>query len=186
LLTTATYDPSSETFIINTPEIGAAKWWIGDLGLYCTHAAVYAQLIIDKRRYGVHAFVVPIRDPKTLKVLQGIEAGDVGPKSSFNNKDNGYAIFSNVRIPRQNMLMKYHVVSKEGVYSLQGDEKIAYATMLLTRSGITKILANTISKIVVIATRYSLVRTQFKDSKGQEVPILSYQTQQEKVIPRIA
>lgn len=186
LLTTATYDSSSETFVINTPEIGASKWWIGDLGLYCTHAAVYAQLIINGRKYGVHVFLVPIRDPKTMQVLQGIEAGDIGPKNAFNVKDNGYAIFNNVRIPRRNMLMKYHVVSSEGNYSVQGDEKIAYATMLLTRSNITKILANTISKIVTIATRYSLLRRQFKDGRGEEVPVLNYQTQQEKVIPRIA
>jgi acyl-CoA oxidase len=66
LMTTATYDAATESFIINTPEIGAAKWWVGDLGLYCTHAAVYAQLIINQRRYGVHAFVVPIRNPQTM------------------------------------------------------------------------------------------------------------------------
>jgi alkylation response protein AidB-like acyl-CoA dehydrogenase len=66
-------------------------------------------------------FLVPVRDPKTLTTLKGVEAGDIGPKITFQNKDNGYAIFTNVRIPRRNMLMKYHVVSKEGVYSLQGN-----------------------------------------------------------------
>jgi acyl-CoA oxidase len=147
--------------------VGATKWWIGDLGLYCNHAAVFAQLIINGKKYGVHAFLVPIRDPKTLKTLKGIEAGDIGPKNGFQNKDNGYVIFNNFRIPRRNMFMKYHVVSKEGVYSLQGDQKISYATMLLTRSRIVKILANVISKISTIATRYSLLRTQFKNSKGE-------------------
>ena len=186
LLTTATYDPSTESFVINTPEIGAAKWWIGDMGLYANHAAVFAQLIIGGKKYGVHSFLVPIRDPATLKPLKGIELGDIGPKHGFQNKDNGYAIFNNFRIPRRNMLMKYHLVSKEGVYSIQGDEKISYATMLLTRSGLTKILANQLVKATVIATRYSIVRTQFKNAKGQEIPVFDYQTQQEKVIPRIA
>ncbi len=46
LMTTATYDSQTETFIINTPSVGATKWWIGDLGLYCNHAALFAQLII--------------------------------------------------------------------------------------------------------------------------------------------
>lgn len=186
LLTTATYEAASETFIINTPEIGATKWWVGDLGVYCNHAAVYAQLIINQKRYGVHAFLVPIRDKTTLKTLNGIEAGDIGPKHGFQLKDNGYAIFNNLRIPRRNMLMKYHVVSKEGEYSLQGDEKISYATMLMTRSGITEILANAIAKITTIGTRYSLLRTQFKDKNGKEIPVLDYQAQQEKIIPRIA
>lgn len=38
--------------------------------------------------------------------------------------------------------------------------------MLMTRSGITQILANSLSKVSTIATRYSLVRKQFKDQKG--------------------
>jgi acyl-CoA oxidase len=71
-MTTAIYDRATETFIINTPEIGAAKWWVGDLGVYCNHAAVFAQLIIDEKKYGVHAFLVPIRDTKTLQVIKGI------------------------------------------------------------------------------------------------------------------
>lgn len=47
-------------------------------------------------------------------------------------------------------------------------------------------LSNNIAKMSTIATRYSLVRTQFKNANGQEIPVLDYQTQQEKVIPRIA
>jgi len=121
LMTTATYDSNNETFIINTPEAEAAKWWIGDLGLYCNYATVFAQLIINNKKYGIHAFLVPIRDPNTLKTFDGLEAGDIGPKLGFQNKDNGYAIFNNYRIPRRNMLMKYHIVSKEGQYSTKGD-----------------------------------------------------------------
>jgi acyl-CoA oxidase len=166
-MTTATYDPKTEEFIINTPDVNAAKWWIGDLGLYCNHAAVFAQLIINGKGYGVHVFIVPIRDPKTFKTLDGVEAGDIGPKLGFQNKDNGFAIFKNKRIPRVNMLMKYQVVSKEGVYSKRGDEKISYATMLLTRSGITEILSYSIAKSTTILVRYSLIRKQFKDSAGQ-------------------
>jgi hypothetical protein len=63
--------------------------------------------------------------------------------------------------------MKYHLVSKEGVYSLQGNLKISYATMLLTRAGIISILAKSSARMVTIATRYSLVRKQFKNNKGE-------------------
>lgn len=112
LETTATYNKDTDTFTINTPTISAAKWWIGDLGMHCTHAAIFAQLVIDKKKYGIHCFLVPVRDPKTFKTLPGVEAGDIGPKQGFNTKDNGYVIFNNTTIPRKNMLMKYHVVSK--------------------------------------------------------------------------
>lgn len=58
--------------------------------------------------------------------------------------------------------------------------------MLLTRAGIIKIIANSVARMAIIGTRYSLARTQFKDKKGQEIPVLNYQTQQEKILPRIA
>ena len=65
LETTATYNKENETFVINSPTIGSTKWWIGELGVYCTHSALFAQLIIDGKSYGLHTFLVPIRDPKT-------------------------------------------------------------------------------------------------------------------------
>jgi len=37
--------------------------------------------------------------------LPGIELGDIGPKIGYNSKDNGYIIFKNVRIPRENMVI---------------------------------------------------------------------------------
>ena len=61
-----------DAFIMNTPTISAVKWWPGDLGIICTHALVFAQLIVRKKNHGVHAFLVPIRDTKTMKVLPGI------------------------------------------------------------------------------------------------------------------
>jgi len=33
--------------------------------------------------------------------------GDIGPKFGFDTIDNGFLRLSNVRIPRENMLMKY-------------------------------------------------------------------------------
>jgi hypothetical protein len=42
------------------------------------------------------------------------------------------------------------------------------------------------SKAIMILTRYSLFRRQFKDNKGVDIPVLDYQLQQEKIFPRIA
>lgn len=82
--------------------------------------------------------------------------------------------------------MKYHKVSKKGDYELRGDEKVSYATMLMVRAALPSIAFDQLSKTVTIITRYSLVRSQFKDKSGREIPILDYQSQQEKVLPRIA
>ena len=39
---------------------------------------------------------------------------------------------------------------------------------------------------ITIAARYSCYRKQFKDSAAQEIPIIDYQLQQEKIIQRVA
>ena len=51
----------NDTFLINTPSISAAKFWPGDLGIFATHALVFAQMIVQGQKHGVHAFIVPIR-----------------------------------------------------------------------------------------------------------------------------
>jgi acyl-CoA oxidase len=46
--------------------------------------------------------------------------GDVGPKIGYNNMDNGYAMFDNVRIPRRNMAMRFAIVDEHGKYAKAG------------------------------------------------------------------
>lgn len=60
--TTATYDSSTQQFIINTPSEKDMKFWIGLLAKTATHAIVFAQLISKGNNEGVHAFVIKIRD----------------------------------------------------------------------------------------------------------------------------
>ena len=55
----------------------------------------------------------------------------------------------------------------------------------MTRSAVNNVIVSEYSKILTVATRYSLLRKQFKNKKGEEIPILDYQTQQAKVISRI-
>ena len=87
-------------------------------------------MIINGKSHGVQTFIVPLRDPNTYKLLPGVIAGDIGPKFGFNTKDNGFVRFDNVRIPRENMLMKYAKVTKNGEFQKAMNEKIGYATMM--------------------------------------------------------
>lgn len=101
LETTATYDPATNEFVINTPTLTALKWWIGGLGRTASHAIVMAQLIVKGKGCGIQPvrdslffesqvqfngsvqFFVPIRDEKTRKTLPGITAFDIAGKFGY-------------------------------------------------------------------------------------------------------
>ena len=56
LQTTATFDKSTDEFILETPTLQSIKFWPSNLGRSATHCTLYAQLLIDDREYGVHVF----------------------------------------------------------------------------------------------------------------------------------
>ncbi|KAL4448667.1 hypothetical protein ABPG74_012756 [Tetrahymena malaccensis] len=186
LETTAEYDVSTQEFIINSPSLTSTKWWVGELGVWANHALVFAQLHIKGKKHGVHPILVQIRDLKTHQPLPGIVVGDIGPKVGYNVKDNGFIRFNNIRVPRENMLMKYSKVSKDGLFTQRGNPKIAYAGMLETRLGISCLFHRSLGRALAIGVRYSLFRKQFKTSDGVERQVLDYQTQQEKLFIPLA
>lgn len=72
LLTTATFNQEKDEFILNNfQDIKAMKFWPGDMGLFATHALVFAQLLINGKNHGVHAFICQIRD-QNMKLLPGV------------------------------------------------------------------------------------------------------------------
>ena len=89
------------------------KWWNSNIGLSATHAAVYAQLIVDGVEKGVHIFILQLRDEEH-RPLPGIEVGDVGPKLGDHSIDTGYLRLRNVRVPRKHMLSKRQQVTADG------------------------------------------------------------------------
>ena len=60
---------------------------VGNLGQTATHAVLLAQLVTpDGVSRGLHSFIVPIRDRKTLRTFPGVIAGDMGAKASDINR----------------------------------------------------------------------------------------------------
>ncbi|XP_041789768.1 peroxisomal acyl-coenzyme A oxidase 1 isoform X1 [Chelmon rostratus] len=187
LETTATYDPATQEFVLNSPTISSIKWWPGGLGKTSNHAIVLAQLYTQGNCQGLHAFIVPIRDVSTHVPLPGIVVGDIGPKFGFSEVDNGFLKLENVRIPRENMLMKYAKVEPDGTYLKPPSAKLTYGTMVFIRSMIVGESARALAKSCTIAIRYSAVRHQSEIRPGEAEPqILDYQTQQYKLFPLLA
>uniref|UniRef100_A0A9J8ABK4 Acyl-coenzyme A oxidase n=1 Tax=Cyprinus carpio carpio TaxID=630221 RepID=A0A9J8ABK4_CYPCA len=187
LETTATYDPSTQEFVLNSPTISSIKWWPGGLGKTSNHAIVLAQLYTQGKCHGLHAFITPIRCMKTHMPLPGVVVGDIGPKFGFDEVDNGYLKLENVRIPRENMLMKYAKVEPDGTYVKPPSDKLTYGTMVFIRSMIVGESARALSKSCTIAIRYSAVRHQSELRPGEPEPqILDYQAQQYKLFPLLA
>uniref|UniRef100_A0A8C0LXY6 Acyl-coenzyme A oxidase n=1 Tax=Canis lupus familiaris TaxID=9615 RepID=A0A8C0LXY6_CANLF len=187
LETTATYDPETQEFILNSPTVTSIKWWPGGLGKTSNHAIVLAQLITKGKCYGLHAFIVPIREIGTHKPLPGITVGDIGPKFGYDEMDNGYLKMDNYRIPRENMLMKYAQVKPDGTYVKPVSNKLTYGTMVFVRSFLVGEAARSLSKACTIAIRYSAVRHQSEIKPGEPEPqILDFQTQQYKLFPLLA
>ncbi|CAB3240217.1 unnamed protein product [Arctia plantaginis] len=182
LETTATYDPNTEEFVMNTPNLTSYKWWPGGLAHTANHCIVVAQLYSKGQHYGVHPFFVQIRDIETHVPLPGIKVGEIGPKLGFQTANNGFLGFENFRIPRRNMLMKNAQVLKDGTYIKSKNDKLTYGTMVFVRVIILFDLAFELSRAATIAVRYSAVRHQSQLKANEpELQIIDYVTQQHKL-----
>ncbi|XP_075220371.1 peroxisomal acyl-coenzyme A oxidase 3-like isoform X2 [Lycorma delicatula] len=192
--TVATYIPETQEFELHTPDFEAAKCWVGSLGKTSTHAIVYANLITpDKKHYGLHTFVTPIRCTKTLLPFPGVIVGDMGEKIGLNGVDNGFVMFQNYRIPKECLLNRTGDVLPDGTYtSPYKDPNKRFGASLGALSGgrvtITNLSSSYLIKAIVIGIRYSAVRKQFGSTEEDtdELPIIEYQLQQWRLFPYLA
>lgn len=192
--TTATYIPEVQEFEFHTPDFEAAKCWSGNLAKTATHAIVFAQLITpDGICHGLHAFIVPIRNPISMDVYPGITIGDMGLKQALNGLDNGFLIFNKYRIPKENLLSRTGSVKSNGKYVSafkDNRKKLGSSLGVLSagRVGNVSMAMQYLSHAVVIATRYTGVRKQFgpDNDSEEELPIIEYPLTQWRLFPHIA
>ena len=189
--TTATYDPASGEFVIETPDDDARKDYIGNAARDGRMAAVFAQLVTAGEGRGVHCFLVPIRDAEG-RPCPGVELADCGPKMGLNGVDNGRITFHGVRVPREALLDRYGSVAPDGAYTSPiENETRRFFTMLGTliqgRVSVSGAAIRASETALTIAVRYALARRQFHPpGTDREIVLLDYRQHQRRLLPAVA
>lgn len=188
--TTAHYDPITKEFILNSPTETSRKFWIGSLALTAKKAVVFTQLIVNGVRYGVHGFLVQIRDPETHKVLPGLTIGDCGDKLGAQGIDNGWIMFDKYRIPKVSLLNKYADISPDGGYISDITSKskrmaAQFGSLSGGRIAIAQVSVDASIFHTIHALRYQSVRRQFKNPKTKlETRLLDYRINHFRLITK--
>ncbi|NWN87132.1 MAG: acyl-CoA dehydrogenase family protein [Micrococcaceae bacterium] len=189
--TTATYIPENDEFEIHTPFKAAWKEFLGNAAVHGKAAVVFAQLITQNVNYGVHAFFVPLRDDDG-NFLPGVGGEDDGFKGGLNGVDNGRLHFTQVRIPRTNLLNKLGDVDDTGKYSTSiPSSGRRFFTMLGAlvqgRVSLATTAANASALALTGAVSYGNQRRQFNAASDiEEQVLLDYGLHQRRLIDRLA
>ncbi len=189
--TTATYDVTTDEFVVHSPDESARKDYIGNAAAHGHMAVVFAQLVTDGMSHGPHAVMVPIRTMDG-KPIAGVTTSDCGRKGGLNGVDNGRLMFNQVRVPRSALLDRYGQVDIHGVYTSQiENENRRFFTMLGTlvrgRISIAGSAGSATKKALTIAIRYGNQRRQFAPSGSEtETLLLDYAAYRRRILPKLA
>jgi acyl-CoA oxidase len=188
--TMATFDQNSQEFIIHTPYPSARKDYIGNAAAHGKAATVFSQLKIGDKEYGVHAFIVPIRDENN-EPLDGVYIEDCGLKIGLNGVDNGRLWFNRVRVPRENLLNRFAEVDENGQYSspIEKPSKRFFAmlgTLIGGRVGVPSAALSASKTALTIAIKYGEKRRQFGADDREETRLLDYKTHQRRLMPLLS
>jgi len=204
LETVARHDPTRRELVVHTPAESARKEWIGGAAHDARWAVVFAQLEVAGERHGVHAVLVPVRNPDGSPV-RGVRTGDCGHKLGLNGVDNGRLWFEEVRVPVENLLDRFAQIDPGGAYRspIASPDRRFFAmlgTLVGGRISVGSAGVSAARTALAIAIRYAGARRQFgprpptatdfvehqHDESGGERRLLDYPTHRRRLLPHLA
>ena len=189
--TTATYDPATKEFLINSPTTRSQKYWITNGACHARYATVFAQTIVNGQNEGIHVFLTKIRE-EDLSLSKGVFIEDMGLKMECNGVDNARIAFNNVRIPYTNLLNKYSdidpvagklvsSISKRRQRFLKVADRLLSGRLCIASMMVGAMKMGLLITLIFAKNRYGVG----PDGKSSS-PIIDYQLQKLALIPLLA
>lgn len=190
-ITNAVFDEKRKNFVLYTPHERGIKFWIGNAAQTANMAVIAANLIVKGKDYGIHLFVVEIRDRVNHNLVPGVTLGDCGEKMGLNGVDNGFLAFRGLRVPREALLNKITDVDEFGTVTSKFDNKNKRFAVQLSALSDGRVKVGTMGcmvniKCCCIALRFSTIRRQFGKDPYKEMPIIEYPSLRNRVFPLLA
>lgn len=113
-LTNVVFDDRRGNFVLYTPHERGVKFWIGNAAHTANMAVIAANLIVKGIDYGIHMFLIEIRDRATHNLIPRVTLGDCGDKMGRHGVDNGFIAFRGLRVSRDALLNKITDVDENG------------------------------------------------------------------------
>lgn len=190
-ITNAVFDERRKNFVLYTPHERGIKFWIGNAAHTANMAVIGANLIVKGKDYGIHLFLVEIRDRVTHNLIPGVTLGDCGEKMGLNGVDNGFIAFRGLRVARDALLNRITDVDENGNVTSKFDSKSKRFAVQLSALSDGRSKVGTAScmlgiKTTCIALRFASIRRQFGKEKYKEIAILEYPSMQNRLLPLLA